>query len=139
MLSHLIASIFLFRRSIYFYFSLYALVDTPHFYHIHPFLFKIPSTHLFLSFPLRFFKIPSIAFFSNSVFFPFFFLFFFFFFLFVFQMDETRKETPELESLHVHEVYDAIADHFSGTRHSVCSFPLLFALFTFPSPFFPTF
>ena len=44
-------------------------------------------------------------------------------------MSESDKETPELESVHVHEVYDAIADHFSGTRHSVCSFfTILFSL-----------
>ena len=27
------------------------------------------------------------------------------------------QQTPEMEKHHVHEVYERIADHFSGTRH----------------------
>lgn len=29
-------------------------------------------------------------------------------------------DTPELERVHVQDVYDHIADHFSRTRYAVC-------------------
>ena len=35
-------------------------------------------------------------------------------------------DTPEVERVHVQDVYDRIADHFSRTRYAVCSFPAPF-------------
>ena len=34
------------------------------------------------------------------------------------KIPESEAEALELEETHVHEVYEKIADHFSGTRHS---------------------